>query len=149
LTCAGAGVAVMLSGYTSSGQLGLLLAAALAGATAASLALPGPPRVTGALGVGLVGLFGVLISGSFFVKLTLAQAACLLAAPLLCWLAELPYLRRLRPWPRGLAQVVLVAIPVALVGGQAWQRFQEDSRTSPASTDSKPPSIEDYMNFGR
>src|SRR5262249_10274173 len=137
---------IMLSGYATGGQLALPLAAALVGATVASWALSGPTDVTGPLGLGVVGLFALLVIGRFFGQLTTGHAALLFAAPLLCWLPELPSIRRLRPWLRGLAQVVLVAVPVAVAGAQAQQKFAEASRPSP---DSKEPSIQDYMDFGR
>src|SRR5262245_1508201 len=69
LTCAGASVAVMLSGYASGGQLGLPLAAAVVGAVVASLALSGPLDVNGVLGLGVVGLFALLVIGRFFGEL--------------------------------------------------------------------------------
>jgi len=147
LTCAGAAVAIMLSGYTTGGQLGLPLAAALVGVTIASLALSGAPRVTGVLGVGLVGLFSLLVIGHFLANLTKTHAALLLAAPLLCWLPELPYIRRLRPWLVGLLRVALVAVPVVVVVVLAQKKFVEDSRSSsPSPTE---PSIQDYMDFGK
>jgi hypothetical protein len=147
LTCAGAAVTVMLSGYATGGQLGLPLAAALAGAAVASLALSGRPGVTAALGPGVVGLFAVVVIGHFFGELTWPHAALLFFAPLLCWLTELPYLRRLGPRLRGLLQVVMVAVPVAVAVVQARQKFAEDSRPSPGA--SEEPSLQDYMDFGK
>jgi hypothetical protein len=147
MACAGAAVTVMLSGYASGGQLGLPLAGALAGATVASLALSGSPDVNGVLGVGVVGLFAVLVAGRFFGDLTTANAALLFFAPLLCWLPELPYVRTRRPWVRGVARVVLVAIPVALAVVQAYQSFVEGSK-APSSTPNGA-SSQDYLDFGK
>jgi hypothetical protein len=146
VTCAGAAIAIMLSGYATGGELGLPLAAALLGISLASLALSGRVEVTGVLGVGLVGLFGLLVIGRFFGQLTTTHAALLLAAPLLCWLPELPYLRKLRPWLRGGLQVALVAIPVAVAVVQAQRQFVQDSRPSSNTTE---PSLQDYMDYGR
>jgi hypothetical protein len=146
LACGASALAVMLSGYSTGGQLGLPLAAALAGAAVASLVLSGPPRAEGALGVGTVGLFGLLVIGRFFGQLTTTHAALLFAAPLLAWLPELPYVCRLGPRLRGAARVALVAVPLAVAVAQAQQKFAEESRTSPAANE---PSLEDYMDFGK
>jgi hypothetical protein len=133
VACAGSGMAVMFSGSAVDGQLGLPLAAALAGPTAASFLLPGPPRGTAAIGVGVVGLFALLVGGRFFAELPLLPAAVLFAAPLLCWLTELP------PWLRGVMRVLVVAILVALVVFQAQQKFGEKSTST-----SGEPTLEDY-----
>jgi MFS family permease len=141
--CAGAAVTIMF-GYLTGGELGLPLAAALAGAGLAALVLPRRGQETGVLGVGVVGLFGLVILGRFFGNLTNTHAALLFAAPLLCWLPELPGVRRIWPWLRGMLRVALVLIPVALVAMQAHQQFEEDSKSS---SNSEEPTVEDYMNF--
>ena len=105
------------------------------------------PDVKGVLGPGVVGLFAVLVAGRFFGELTTVNAALLFFAPLLCWLPELPYVRTLRPWVRGVAQVVLVAIPVTLAVVQAQRSFAAASAaTSGAPNDT---SSQDYLNFGK
>ena len=93
----------------------------------------------------MVGLFAVVVIGHFFGELTWHQAALLFFAPLLCWLTALPYLRRLGPRRRGLAQVALV--PVAVAMAQARQKLVEDSR--PPAGGSGEPSLQDYMDFGK
>jgi len=147
-TSAGAALTVMLSGYASGGQVGLPLAAALLGAAAAVLVLPRASRTTGPIGVAIVGLFSLLVIGRFFGQLTSAHASLLFGAPLLGWLPELPYLRRLPPWARGLARVILVAALVSAVVVDAQRKFVEGSK---ASSESGPeePSVQDYTNFGR
>jgi len=147
LVLAGAGVTVMLSGYASGGEMGLPLAAALAGVVGASLALRKPFYGEGALSVAVVGLFALLVMGRFFGQLATGHAALLFLGLLLCWLPELPYVRRLGPRLRGFARVVLVAVPVAVALTLAQQKFvEESSRTSPGAQE---PSIQDYMNFGK
>ena len=101
VTSAGAAVTVMLSGYATGGQVGLPLAAALMGTMAATLVLTRSSRGTGPLGVPIVGLFSLLVIGRFFGELTSAHAILLFCAPLLGWLPELPYVRRLPSWPAG------------------------------------------------
>jgi len=132
-TSAGAALAVMLSGYATGGQVGLPLAAALLGAAAAALVLPRATRATGPIGVAVVGLFSLLVIGRFFGQLTSAHAVLLCCAPLLGWLPELPYLRRLPPWARGLARVILVGLVVAAVVVDAQRKFVEDSEASSGS----------------
>jgi hypothetical protein len=147
VACAGAAVTIMLSGYASGGEMGVPLTGALAGAVVASLALTTPPDEEGMLGLGIVGLFALLLMGRFFGQLATPHAALLFFGTLLCWVPELPYLRRLGPWLRGLLRVLSVALPVAAAITLAQQKFVSDSaRTSPGSGE---PSIQDYMDFGK
>jgi hypothetical protein len=148
VACGAAGAAVMLSGDLTGGQLGLPLAAALGGAAAGSLLVRGAPGASGALGVGLVGLFSLLVIGRFFAELTTTHAVLLGLAPLLCWLPELPYVRRVPAWARGLARLALVAAPLVLVVVQAQQKFAEDSN-SPTTPAAGEPTFQDYMDFGK
>jgi hypothetical protein len=129
LVCAGAAPAVMYSGYATGGVLGLPLAAALAGAAAGSLLLTKPEGTRAALGLGLVGLFALLVAGRFLAELSTLHAALLLFAPLLCWLPELPGLRRLPSWQRGVLRIALVLIPVVICVAQA--KWQADQREGP------------------
>jgi hypothetical protein len=119
LTCAGTAATIMYSGYATGGALGLPLAAALAGAAAGALLLVKPEGSRAALGVGLVGLVALLVAGRFLADLTTLHAALLLFAPVLCWLPELPGLRRLRTWQRGVLRIALVLIPVVICVVQA------------------------------
>jgi hypothetical protein len=143
-TCAAAGVTVMLSGYLTGGQLGLPLAGALTGAALATWFFPAPGRETGALAVGVVGLFGLLVIGRFFGELSTPHALVLFAAPLLCWLPEVPPVRRLWAWARGVLRVALVVLPVAVVVTQAWEKHKEDSRTPSSPWEG---TKEDYEQF--
>jgi hypothetical protein len=146
LTCGGAGLTVMLSGYASGGQLGLPLAAAVAGVVIASLVLSKPLDATGATGVAVVGLFALLVMGRFFGMLTTMHAILLFIAPLACWLGELPLIRGLGPRLRGLGRVVLVAAPVVLVVMLAQQK---PGPVTGATTTAPEASRDDYMNFGK
>jgi hypothetical protein len=144
---AGAAVAVMLSGYASGGQLGLPLAAGLVGATLASLLVRGRLQTDGLVGLGVVGLFALLLIGHFFGQLSATYAAVLFLGPLLCGLPELPYVRRLAPVLRGAAGILLTTVPVVLVLVLAQQKFVADSAQS--TPDSKEPSLQDYMDYGK
>src|SRR5207253_444659 len=97
VACAGTAIALMMSGYASGGPLATPLAGAVVGALAASLALKGEFTLDGVLGLGVVGLFALLVIGRFFGELTWTNAALLFFAPLLCWLPELPAARRVKP----------------------------------------------------
>jgi hypothetical protein len=138
----------MLSGYATGGQVGLPLAAALLGATAVALFLPKPSPQTGPLGIAVVGLFGLLVIGRFFGELTTLHAVLLFCAPLIGWLPELPWLRRLPAWARGFARVLLVAVLTSAVLTHAAVKFTASSQSS-SEPESGETSIQDYMNFGR
>jgi hypothetical protein len=147
IACAGAALSIMFSGYTTGGQIGLPLAGAVAGAALASLALAEKPASDGLVGLGVVGLFALLVLGRFFGQLTTGNACLLFLAPLLCWLPELPYARRLGPRLRGISAVALAAVPVAMALMLAQQKFVEQSKqTSPGTRE---PSLQDYMDYGK
>jgi hypothetical protein len=144
VSCAGAAVAVMLSSYATGGQLGMPLAGALTGAMLASLVLPAAdaqPAVHGALGLGVVGLFALLIMGCFSGELSPGLAALLFFGPLVGWATEAP------PRFRGLVRVALVALPVALALALAQQKFEADSKTD--ASGSQEPTAQDYNDFGK
>lgn len=143
---AGAAVVVMLSGYASGGQLGFPLAAALAGAGAVSLLRRGRPVPIGAIGVGVVGLFALLVVGRFFAALTTTNAVLLFSAPVLCGASQVLLARRAGPRLRGAIGVILTVVPVATALYLAQQKFVADSvRTTPAATE---PSLQDYLDYG-
>ena len=125
---AGAAVTIMLSGYASGGQIGLPLAGVLMGSSAASLVLPARSRGSGPIGVAVVGLFSLLVIGRFFGQLTTAHAVLLLCAPLVGWLPELQYARRLPAWARGLLRLIADGALVSTVVVHAQRKFVEDSR---------------------
>jgi hypothetical protein len=129
VVCLGAGFVVMLSGYASGGILGIPLAGALLGAAAAGLVFALPARQAGAVAVGVVGLFGLLLAGHFFASLTATHAVLLFLAPLLCWLPEVPPVRRLWPVLRGALRVGAVAALVGPVLAGAKKQADEPART--------------------
>jgi hypothetical protein len=148
VACGGTAITVMLSGYATGGQIGLPLAAALVGAVAASLALSNAPDLSGLVGVGTVGLYALLIVGRFFGELTTGNALLLFLAPLLCWVPELPYLRRVGPRLRGVARLALVLVPVSLALALAQHRFEKDS-AAPSPGGAEEPTLQDYLDFGK
>jgi hypothetical protein len=145
--CGCAGVTLLLSGYALAGMTGLALAAALVGVVAASVLVSGPD-LSGLIGVGVVGLFALLVVGRFFGELTTPNAALIFFSLLLCWLPEMPGVRGLRPGLRGLARILLVALPIVPALVLAQQQFAKDfDATSPGAADE--PSSQDYENFGK
>ncbi len=130
-----AAATVMLSGYYRAGLLGLGLAAALAGATLASYLARPRSTSSGSLGMGVIGIFSVVIIGVFFGSLTSGQMACLLLAPALAWTVELPWLRSLPPGWRYAVRLACVAVPLIAVVLFAERRFTAASvaRSKPTS----------------
>jgi hypothetical protein len=126
VACVGSAAATMFSGIATDAQMGLALGAALAGVAAVAYLVPALQVGAGPLGVGLVGLFGLLIEGRFFADLTTPHALVLFCAPLLCVLPELPPVRKLWPWLRGGLRIALVALPVLLVVMQTRQKALEE-----------------------
>jgi len=146
MTLSAAGVAVMLTGYITGGELGLPICAAIAGATAASCAGPPGDLRGSSIGIGVIGLFSVLIVGRFFGSLSTEQALILFLAPLLGWLPELPGIRKLRPWASGILRLIMVAIPLAFVLAQAQKESAKEAQEAPGENQ---PTLQDYLNFGK
>ena len=92
---AGAGLAVMISGYMSGGQKGLVLCGALSGLVVAALVLRWSMRGTRPLGVGIVAFYSLIVIGRFLGELSVLHAIVLAGSPLLAWVPELPLVRRL------------------------------------------------------
>ncbi len=147
ITCAGAAVTVMLSGYATGGQDGLPLGAALMGAAIAVLALRWSSRGRLPLGVAVVGLYSLLVIGRFFGELSSAHAIVLFASPLLAWLPEFPGLRRLPHWARNLARVLFVGLLVSAILIAVVRSFLENAPAG--DSESEAPTADDYSNSGR
>lgn len=143
ISCAGAGLTVMLSGYASGGQLGLPPAAALCGVALAGVLLGGTFEPGGLVGVSTVLVFSLLVIGHFFGELRSVPACLLLAAPLAGWLPELPLLAAVPRLLKNALRVLLVGAIVGLVVLGAGRKFAADTQT-PAEQ----PGSEDYLNFG-
>jgi hypothetical protein len=134
IATAGAGLAVMISGYMSGGQNGLALSGAVSGAAVATLALRWSSRGRRPLGVAIIGFYSTVVLGRFFGELSTTHAILLFASPLLAWLPELPLVRRLPRWARELARVLLIGLLVAVIVAAEVRKFAEGS---PAGADSE------------
>jgi hypothetical protein len=149
LAVGAAGIAVMLTGYASGGMLGAPIAGALAGVALASLCLSGVLDLRGAVGVGVVSLFALVVVGHFFGDLPTTIALLLFFAPLLGWLPELPAALRSRPLVRGTARILLITTPIVLALVLAVMKFKSDSESKSPAPGANEPSMEDYLNFGK
>jgi hypothetical protein len=123
------GVTIMLAGYLTGGAAALPLAAALVGATVGSSRDTARPAMHGAIGIGVVGLFGLLFVAKFFAGLPTGRTLVLFLAPLLCWASELPFLRGRPPWLIGTTRLALVAIPLVVV--LVLEKRDFDKHTAP------------------
>lgn len=128
-TALAGGLVVMLSAYPTGGATAVPLAAALVGAVAASCLLTECPAPGGSLGFTLAGLYGVLMMGRFFGALSTERAVVVFLAPLLCWITELPALRRRPSWQVAVLRLVIVAIPLAIVLVLAQRDFARSMST--------------------
>jgi hypothetical protein len=126
--------------------MALPLSGALAAVTLAALALRKSIRLDGAIGVGIVGLFALLVVGRFFGELTTPHAVLLFAAPLACWAAELPVAPTFKSWQRIVLQLVVLCLPLAFVVIQAQQKFTADSQRTNAAGDA---SADEYSSYGK
>jgi hypothetical protein len=137
-SCAGAGLAIMISGYMSAGQAGLALAGALAGVAAATLALRWSSRGSRPLGVAIVAFYSLVVTGRFFGELSTAHAIVLFVSPLLGWVPELPLVRRLPRWARELTRVLLVGLVVGAVVVVEVKTFLDKTPSSEGSEFDEP-----------
>ncbi|HQU45852.1 MAG TPA: hypothetical protein PK867_23760, partial [Pirellulales bacterium] len=69
---------------------------------------------------------GVLFVGDFFGRLSAGPALVMFLAPLLCWVTELPPLRRGKPWQTVAIRLLLVALPLIAVLLVAKHDFDRD-----------------------
>jgi hypothetical protein len=133
ISCAGTGLAIMISGYMSGGQAALALAGGLAGAAAATLLLRWSSRGARPLGAAIVAFFSLVVIGRFFGELSSTHAIVLFASPLLGWLPELPVLHRGPRWGRELLRVLLVGLVVSAVVVVEVKTFIANTPSSEAS----------------
>ena len=145
ISSAGAGLAVMISGYMSGGQTGLALAGAVSGGVVVTLVLRWSSRGTRPLGVAIVGLYALVVIGRFFGELSSAHAIVLFASPLLAWLPELPLVRRLPRWAHNVTRVLLVGLLVSAIVVAEVREFVESS-PSAGTTEFEEPTVPDQVN---
>ena len=138
-----AGLIVMMAGYLKGGSAAFPLAASLVGSVVASAGVENLLRrrqllgmdfvegnnsqrtdlLKGSVGIGMIGLYGILFIGRFFGRLTTGTAVIVLAAPLFCWMSELPGLRNKKPWQVFALRLGLVSVPLLVVLAVAKSEF--------------------------
>ncbi len=123
----GTALVVMLSGYATGGLIGLPIAAALAGFSAAELLMPRPACRRGPFLAAATGLTSLLMIGRFFGELATPDAILLGSAPLLGWLPELVPTKRLSPRARASIRITLAALLVSAVVAHAGWQFARTS----------------------
>jgi hypothetical protein len=106
-----ASLVLMLSGSLKLAQLGGAQTAALGASLLVSLVSRSRGFARGAIPVFVVLSSGLMISGHFFASLTAANALLLGAAPLLCWIDQIPTVHNLRRWQRVVVRTIAVLIP--------------------------------------
>jgi hypothetical protein len=131
MACLCGGITVMMAGYVAGGEAAVPVAAALVGATIAASFIAQDRNshgggAQGAIGIGVVGLFGLLFIGRYFGGLTTGRALTVFFAPLMCWATELPVLRGRKPWEVCALRLLLVAIPLVVVLALAKRDFDRD-----------------------
>ena len=126
----------MLSGYYRGGLLAVPIAGALTGVTLASFAKRTQPAGNQPLGIGLIGTFSVVLIGRFFGALPTSLLICLLLAPLLAWISELPSLHKLSPRNRAALALIAVILALSLIVARARFNFLAASaaRSHPGQT---------------
>ena len=129
MTTQSAGLTIMMAGYIKGGAATIPLAAALVGTTVTTYLMRKQSRLSGTIGIGVVGLFGVLFIGRFFGRLSNLCALMLLLTPLLLWVSEIPCLRHRKPWLVGSVRLLLVALP--LVAALALAKYEFDRKMAP------------------
>jgi hypothetical protein len=144
VSTAGAAVTLLLSGYSSAGQMGLPMAGALTGLAAAMPVVPENARRAIPAGPGLGSLFSLLVIGRFFAGLTTDHAVLLFVAPLLG--AACTFLLPSQAGPKLRFAVCLILV-LTIVGGvlaSAGARFSAASRSPVRASGS---SLEDYSKL--
>jgi hypothetical protein len=147
-----AAVAVMLARYATAGPLGVLLAMAVMGTVIGTLASPTPADLRGVLGLGIVGMFSLLVAGRFFGELNTVSGVLLFVAPLLCVLTELPYAARWGSRLRTTAGMLLTGVPLAVAVLLAQPPPAEPTHTNEPTQEAPENEAgleEAYRNFGK
>jgi len=110
-----AGVTVMMAGYLKGAAAALPLAATLAATAGVSPLVVKRADNSAFIGVGTIGLFSLLLIGRCFGRITTGSAVAIMAAPLLCWVTELPFLRHRPIWLVESLRLMFVALLLAVV----------------------------------
>lgn len=117
------GLLVMMAGYVTGGAAAFPLFAALLGAIAISTWIAHSNDWQGSIGIAVVGLFSLACIGRFFGGLSTGCAVTVLLSPLLCWVPELPPLRRQSPWLVATLRLTFSSVPLMIALALAKRDF--------------------------
>jgi hypothetical protein len=115
-----AGISIMLAGYIKGGVAAFPFAASLTGVVAIAQFVRPNERsddgrfMQGTISLGVTALFSLLWVGYFFGQLPAIDAVVIFLAPVLCWVSELSFFRRMNSRRRGLLRLACVAIPLLI-----------------------------------
>jgi hypothetical protein len=131
LTILCAGLTVMMEGYIKGGAAAFPMAAALVATTMICKLVTSQIGAfsfdsSATIGIGVVGLFGLLFIGRFFGQLSSASSLAMMLSPLLCWVTEVPLIRRQQPWMVGTLRLTCVACVLLVVLVFAKRNFDRD-----------------------
>ncbi len=126
------GITVMMAGYIKGGAAAIPLVASLLFTALSCCFIVARSnksikyQMPALLNISVVGLFSLLMIGHFFGELSASTALIILLAPQLCWVTELPQLRRQKPWVIGAIRIVIVLLPLVIILVQAKQTFDQE-----------------------
>jgi hypothetical protein len=115
----GIAVGLVMSGSLRLGQLGLTVAAVLAGVSSASVFARELSLARGPLAVLVIVWAALLLNGTFYADLPESSVILFAVAPLAGWVGQIGPLRRRGGWLQTLAMVLAVAVPAGLAVGLA------------------------------
>jgi len=131
-----AGCTIMMAGYIKGGAAALpvatvLMVSAMASQFWVSSQVDSDKHFnrhalgTAAIGIGLMSLFSLVWIGRFFGQLTSTDAILMFLTPLLCWITELPLLRKRSATAKFAIRLVTVIVPLAILLANAKREFDE------------------------
>ena len=122
----GTGVVLMMSGSQSLAQMGLSLAAVLAGGWAVSWIVPRATVTPATTGVVIVLLAGLWINGYYYASMTAVNTILLAVSPLAAWIGELPPVAKLQGWRSAAIRITAAAVPVVTAIVLAAMQFRDE-----------------------
>ena len=103
-------LALTIAGDAKHGLLAAAIGACAGTIMVASWFSPDAPLARGLVTVSSPLLYALVLCGRYYADAPLLLCAFLVAAPLGGWIAELPPIKRLRPWQSGVIRLLFVAV---------------------------------------
>ncbi len=121
------GIVITLSGSQSLGQLGLALAATIAGGGLITALKPSRTHMGGGVDVVAVLLIGLWLNACFYTQLSATHAALLAGCPLAAWVGWIPLVHHRPAWQRAAVVLLVVVCLAGTAVGTAAHQFQQDA----------------------